>query len=98
MVAEACRPPVLQQPRWKSEPVVAGFEIAVVHQNLEDVGDTTWRIVDDRCVQPFEAASYLRCKPPPGGGFGQDLHRDRVAFVFQPLLEACLVVHEVVLP
>ena len=73
MVAEACRPPVFQQPRWESEPVVAVFEIAVVHQDLEDVRDKTGRIADDRCVQLFEAASSRRCEPLLGGGFSEDL-------------------------
>ena len=60
MVAEARRPPILQQIRLKAITAVATVEIAVVHQDIERIGDTSGRVVHDRGIHAFEVAPRIR--------------------------------------
>ena len=98
VVAETRRPPVFQQARWEAMATVYGFEIAVVHQDFECIRNTARCIVNHFGVQPFEATPCAWREYLLGSCLGEDLHGDGVTFIFQRLLEARLVVYEVVLP
>ena len=98
VVAEARRPPVFQQARREAIAIVASFEIAVVQQNFECIRNTAGCIVNYCGVQPFEATPCAWREYVLSGCLGEDLHGDGVALIFQRLLEARLVVYEVVLP
>ena len=77
--------------------VRGSFQIAVVNQDVERVGDASRRIRrDDRVERAKTAASGPR-EDSFDGRFGQNLHGDRVVLVVQGFLEACLVMHKVVL-
>ena len=98
MVSETSRPPVLEQTRRKAVTIVAGFEIAVMHQDFERIRDPPRRVVGDLAVQPFEAQPCVRHKHVLGRCLGENLHGNGIAVALQAFLEARLIVHEVGLP
>ena len=98
MITETCSPPVLQQPEREAMTTFAGFKITVVHEDSEHLRDAVRHVVSHRGVQPCQTPSGVRCERLLGCCFGKDLQGNRVAsFVVQPLLETCLVVHEIVI-
>ena len=69
--------------------VAARFEITVVHQGIECLGDAAGRIVDHGGVQLFKVPACCRREDVPGGSLGKNLHGDRVAVrITQSFLEA----------
>ncbi len=58
---------------------VSHFQIAVMLQDFNNVGDVPGSVVDvESGIGPFETAPRSRREDPLGGGLGKDLHRDRV--------------------
>ena len=98
MVSEASRPPILKQARRESVAVVTGFEIAVVHQDAERVGDAAGCVVDYPGIQPFKATARAWRECLLGGRLGEDIHGDAVSLIVQPLPETGLVMNQVTLP
>ena len=79
VIAETRGPPVLQQARRKTMTVTSGFEIAIMHQDVERLRDAAGRIVDHDGIQSFEGAAGIGREYPLGSCLSQDLHGDRVA-------------------
>ena len=78
--------------------VGAGLDVAVVHEDVERVRDTFRCIAYHVRIEPLEGTPRTGGEHVPGCCFREDLHGDGIALVFQALLEAGLVVDQVVLP
>ena len=80
--------------------VVSSFQIAIVLQDLDHIGDAPGSVIDmERGIGPFETVPRSWREDSLSGCLGKNLHRDRVgASVSQAFLEPRDVVDEVVLP
>ena len=98
MVPEAGLPPVAQQVQRESVAIRVRFEIAVMDEDGEGVGDLPRGVLHKPGMPVFELTVCLRSKDALNGRFGQDLHCDPVAVcVTQAIPQSRFVVREVVL-
>ena len=83
MVTEARRPPVFQETRREAITAIAVFEITIMNQNFDRVGDASGRIVHQLRVQPFESLSRAWREHAVNRRFGEDFHGDGETLILQ---------------